>query len=627
MNLPQKYNNHSIQMIRTDQSLIFPINNNNYSNNNNKLLTSYQSMEPVEIYLPSIIVLTIFLILISMIGIIGNSFVVWAFRKQIQQGIISGLFILLLACNDLFICIIVIPCTLYLDIWTADTTDWICRVHLTLKAFVVPISACILMLIAVERFLLICFIPGIQMKRIHIILSLIIILIIGLLCSIPMGLHVHAIDIFKERDELLDLNTLKNGAIDLSHLQTNQQWFNQLRVTKRCDKDDTLINDQFYWYYQLCVLLLFLGLFLGTASVYGLIFLFVWRHESFMYEKYGNSKMKGNWIRIHATPNSSADRIQLSTKWNPIKKHLSFCNKYKESKQDNDKPSPNNSLNIEPDEDEEQKEAGECDKEEQQQQHRPTRQVQQQKRYSAESLKLSPLQHHQPTQQTLAIGNATLTDMTTSTSCIISNLDRLSCVCLCERNDETHELNQTDQYPMSKDCLLHATHSERIDTTDQGNNNKNNTNNNKCCPKQKINNSSQSRTELSAANLECRRKPHVRTAQTLALVAANFIISYTPYLVYTTIPVQKRQVVLFKEKPHWTLQIRRILFYMYFVNSALNPIIYSCMNRHFRNCMIKFYADLKRKFKNCNMSRSKPLETNQDLVSFVLSSKPIGSNQ
>ncbi|VDP15606.1 unnamed protein product [Schistosoma margrebowiei] len=229
-------------------------------------------------------------------------------------------------------------------IWTGDTTDWICRAHLTMKGFVVPVSACILMLIAMERFLLICFIPGIQMQRTHIVLSLVIIFCIGLLCAIPMGLHVRAIDLFKEL------------------------------------------------------------LFLGTAGVYALIFLFVWRHESFMYEKYGNPKMKGDWCNIE------------------------------------------------------------------------------------------------------------------------------------------------------------------------------------------INNPQLSRTELSAANLERRRKPHVRTAQTLALVAANFIISYTPYLVYTTMPIQIRQIVLLKDKPHWTIQVRRILFYMYFINSALNPITYSCMNRIFSGL---YNTDLK----------------------------------
>ncbi|VDP62600.1 unnamed protein product, partial [Schistosoma curassoni] len=141
-----------------------------------------------------------------------------------------------------------------------------------------------------------------------------------------------------------------------------------------------------------------------------------------------------------------------------------------------------------------------------------------------------------------------------------------------------------------------------------------------------INNPQLSRIELSAANLERRRKPHVRTAQTLALVAANFIMSYTPYLVYTTMPIQKRQVVLLKDKPHWTIQVRRILFYMYFINSALNPIIYSCMNRHFRVCIIKFYTDLKMKFKR-QLSRSIINDTNHELVCVELSPKPTASNQ
>ncbi|KAH8875093.1 putative Amine GPCR [Schistosoma japonicum] len=557
--------NFSTKIIQTNGSFVFPTNN--------KPLI-HLTTEPLEIYLPSIIATTIFLITVAIIGTIGNSLVVWAFKKQVKQGIISGLFILLLACNDLFISLVVIPCTLYLDIWTGDTSDWICRAHLTMKGFVVPISACILMLIAMERFLLICFIPGIQMKRTHIIISLTIIFWIGLLCAVPMGLHVRAIDAFKERDELLDLNTLKYG---LSTLE-NDEWLNQLRVSKRCDKDDTYINDHLYWYHQICVLILFLALFLGTASVYALIFLFVWRHESFMYEKYGNSNLKGSWVRIHATPNSSVS-INLSIR-NPIKKRISFrkkINKHNRLQNEQDKQGSNVY------------------------EHEKGEQIEQQnyhQRHSGEQSSRLPLSPQQQQQQTLGI-NPTLIDMTTSTSFVTSNLDRLSCVCLCEGNDNTDDLkNNQCSIPNNQifnvntpgndnelsQCFIHLTglqvqSDEKIKFTAEHSN------------------PHPSRNEWSAVNLERRRKPHVRTAQTLALVAANFIISYTPYLVYTTMPIQKRQVELLKDKPHWTSQVRRVLFYMYFINSALNPIIYSCMNRHFRASTRKFYSDLKMRFK------------------------------
>uniref|UniRef100_A0A095CBI3 Coiled-coil domain-containing protein 147 n=1 Tax=Schistosoma haematobium TaxID=6185 RepID=A0A095CBI3_SCHHA len=211
---------------------------------NNKVLTHFTT-EPVEIYLPSIITSTILLIIISMIGTIGNSLVVWAFTKQVKQGIISGLFILLLACNDLFICLIVIPCTLYLDIWTGDTTDWICRAHLTMKGFVVPVSACILMLIAMERFLLICFIPGIQMQRTHIVLSLVIIFCIGLLCAIPMGLHAMTAEMNVYESQITEYK------IEIEHLNRELQnvkktYFKQKRRQQQMNtssNDDDNNND------------------------------------------------------------------------------------------------------------------------------------------------------------------------------------------------------------------------------------------------------------------------------------------------------------------------------------------------------------------------------------------------
>ncbi|CAH8534694.1 unnamed protein product [Schistosoma haematobium] len=516
--------NSSLGRIQVNHSLFFPMNN--------KVLTHFTT-EPVEIYLPSIITSTILLIIISMIGTIGNSLVVWAFTKQVKQGIISGLFILLLACNDLFICLIVIPCTLYLDIWTGDTTDWICRAHLTMKGFVVPVSACILMLIAMERFLLICFIPGIQMQRTHIVLSLVIIFCIGLLCAIPMGLHVRAIDLFKERDELLDLNTLKYGLSTMENVMS-------------------------------------FVLFLGTAGVYALIFLFVWRHESFMYEKYGNPKMKGKWVRIHATPNSSGDINE--SKWNSIKKRISFRKQLKESNNLQNEQGDKQNSSVFEDEERQQLE------------------LQDRQQYGQSCFEhLSSLSLPQPylKQQTLGI-HQPLTDMTTSTSFVTSNLDRISCVCLCER-DNNNGLIKTSQCSIPKDKLFNDNNTDK--DNEESHCSKLLGNKKTQCTIE-INNPQLSRTELSAANLERRRKPHVRTAQTLALVAANFIISYTPYLVYTTMPIQKRQVVLLKDKPHWTIQVRRILFYMYFINSALNPIIYSCMNRHFSVCIIKFHTDL-----------------------------------
>ncbi|RTG90887.1 uncharacterized protein DC041_0002674, partial [Schistosoma bovis] len=385
------------------------------------------------------------------------------------------------------------------------------------------------------------------------------------------------------------LNTLKYG---LSTME-NEEWLNQLRVSKRCDKDDTYINDQLYWYHQICVLLLFLVLFLGTAGVYALIFLFVWRHESFMYEKYGNPKMKGNWVRIHATPNSSGDIND--SKWNSIKKRISFRKKLKESNDlQNEQEDKQNSSIFEHEE-------------------RQQLELQDRQQYEQNCFEhLSSLSLPQPylKQQTLGI-HQPLTDMTTSTSFVTSNLDRISCVCLCER-DNNNGLIKTSQCSIPKDKLFNDNNTDKDNEESHclklpGNK--------KTQCTIEINNPQLSRIELSAANLE--RRP---------LVAANFIISYTPYLVYTTMPIQKRQVVLLKDKPHWTIQVRRILFYMYFINSALNPIIYSCMNRHFRVCIIKFYTDLKMKFKR-QLSRSIINDTNHELVCVELSPKPIASNQ
>nr|AAW24924.1 SJCHGC07542 protein [Schistosoma japonicum] len=53
----------------------------------------------------------------------------------------SDLLIILLAVNDLIICLIDIPITIFLTVWETRTYDFICRLHVILKSFTLPVSA------------------------------------------------------------------------------------------------------------------------------------------------------------------------------------------------------------------------------------------------------------------------------------------------------------------------------------------------------------------------------------------------------------------------------------------------------------------------------------------------------
>ncbi|VEL16539.1 unnamed protein product [Protopolystoma xenopodis] len=86
---------------------------------------------------------------------------------------------------------------------------------------------------------------------------------------------------------------------------------------------------------------------------------------------------------------------------------------------------------------------------------------------------------------------------------------------------------------------------------------------------------------IAAARLqERRRRPYIRTAQTLVAITICFILSYLPFLVQGLLrphvrPPMPYGTSIYGESSHFSL-------YLYFLNSVVNPIIYSCMNQHFQ---------------------------------------------
>ncbi|CAF1395460.1 unnamed protein product [Rotaria sp. Silwood1] len=69
---------------------------------------------------------------------------------------------------------------------------------------------------------------------------------------------------------------------------------------------------------------------------------------------------------------------------------------------------------------------------------------------------------------------------------------------------------------------------------------------------------------------------NIRTTLTLFIVTATFILMYLPSIIIT----------LFNIKPN---EYREVLFLLYYINSACNPIIYSFFNVNFRNDVRRIY--------------------------------------
>ncbi|XP_018651777.1 putative g-protein coupled receptor fragment [Schistosoma mansoni] len=110
-------------------------------------------------------------------------------RNVMHTDLNSDLLIVLLAINDLIICVIDIPTTIFLIVWETRTYDFICRLHVILKSFTLTVSALFLVIIALDRWLLVCFIPCVIMTKKCMKRLIIGTYILGLLWAIPMGLH------------------------------------------------------------------------------------------------------------------------------------------------------------------------------------------------------------------------------------------------------------------------------------------------------------------------------------------------------------------------------------------------------------------------------------------------------
>ncbi|VDP66288.1 unnamed protein product [Echinostoma caproni] len=538
--------------------------------------------DPSDTISPTVVATTILLVVIALMGIIGNGLVLWAFRCQVSQCVVSSLLILLLACLDMIICSIGIPATLYLDVWHGEATEFLCRAHLAFKGFIVPVSASLLVLIALERFLLICFIPSIGLKRAHLIAAFTIILLIGVILAVPMSLHVHAVKVVKSHDVLFqpvpfeDEKTVP-GALHLPE---------DVHVPVRCNKDDTFISDTAYWYYQIVVISLFSALFLATALLYAVVFLFVWRHESLMFERYGKSKYRGYFIRIHESirrpqkkngkckcSETSRDRQTMgNVETGPGDKIL-----------DARQPSTLSGARIDGCGGDFGANAFEASGSFGCACHCSTRDDPTQTSSSEHHFDVHSKEVVQKDVTNIPEEEDNATSVPHQHSSAIPRSGHLQatlkrkhlCSCFTKAGTQLRG-NQNDSLsvynPMVAEPVTEQTQSQRqlLPMTVE-------------C---------QQRTVKAAKSMERRRKPHVYTAKNFAMIAAAFIISYTPYLVYTAMPVSKRSLMPNAETSLWS-SIGQVLFYLYFANSAANPIIYSCMNRHFRSFLSKQFCRKK----------------------------------
>ena len=139
--------------------------------------------------LAQLVALTVLLGGLSVFGALGNSFTLYIYGRKLQRTT-SNLLIFTLGAIDLLINLLVIPANL-VDSWKLELyTELTCRLQELLKSAALFASTLTIVIIAVDRALILCFVPAIRIPLKHLKLLILAALVFALLCASPAALAV-----------------------------------------------------------------------------------------------------------------------------------------------------------------------------------------------------------------------------------------------------------------------------------------------------------------------------------------------------------------------------------------------------------------------------------------------------
>ncbi|XP_048743989.1 alpha-2C adrenergic receptor-like [Ostrea edulis] len=190
-----------------------------------------------------IIVITM-LAVFSVIGIIGNGIVIFVYTKK-KDKLTSSVFILGLAVYDFLTCSIIIPytaCMIYLRFMISY--DALCKIYMFLITFSVPLSAFLMVAIAVDRYLCIChpFLHLLTKNRARAVIGLLTVFacVLGVLSCISYS-------VYKKRDSssseyvncTISTHDVKNDVQE--NLTSSEKYVN----TGQCDYPGTIVSMEY----------------------------------------------------------------------------------------------------------------------------------------------------------------------------------------------------------------------------------------------------------------------------------------------------------------------------------------------------------------------------------------------
>lgn len=200
-----------------------------------------------------IIILCIF----SVIGTLGNGLVLYVFTRTVGK-LTSTIFILALAITDFITCSVIIPFTvagIYLEF--VLTYDLVCKIYQFLITCTVPLSAFIMVAIAVDRYICIChpFVHIMTVTRAKYILYILaaFAVVLGLITALGNGVYIL---------EMREVNTTDRGPVN-----TTVEVYTGL-----CHMSATILPSSFIGIYQKVYSSFYLISFLIVMVLYGMIY-------------------------------------------------------------------------------------------------------------------------------------------------------------------------------------------------------------------------------------------------------------------------------------------------------------------------------------------------------------------
>ena len=246
---------------------------------------------------PSIIVITCYLTMFSLVGTTGNAFVLYVFSRKKDKST-STVFILALAATDFFTCLLIIPFTIVVEFMGKRVySDSACKLYQFLITSNVPFSAFIMVAIAFDRYFCICR-PWLKIIDIRIAKRIIICLFffaisLGLITCLAHGVY-HYLDSyvpFWSLNHGLNYTSKANGSISTFSTQnilsdpsfsgkigrTEMTSDNMVRITRLvptgfCYPNEVIIGEDVRKIYQKFYVSLFLIAFITVFVLYALIY-------------------------------------------------------------------------------------------------------------------------------------------------------------------------------------------------------------------------------------------------------------------------------------------------------------------------------------------------------------------